>query len=112
MAEKSFYSAHRNPMNGMQTDLHFNSWNDEMIVHSYQTKKTVDRILDYNAAVRDMQPRNDRVRFIGSIPAMVYDLWKREFAKGQHSFADFDKFLEAKINSREFEYLRLTTGKV
>lgn len=113
MAERVFRE-HYNPMNGMITDSHVNSWLDEIIIHSYQTDAHKQKIAAQNRELQNtVQRGTGRMRLVARVPEELHVEWEREFKKGEHNCGDdWDRFITAKLNQREFSYFRTVPGKI
>ncbi len=87
---------------------------DEMIARDIMPGHHVQTILDANARVRNDNMHNSKAagRLAARIPLPTYQTWRKEWQIKGRNHATWATFLAAKINSRDFSYLRTQPGKM
>jgi hypothetical protein len=87
---------------------------DELITRDIMAGHHVQAILDSNKRVRNDNAYNKKAqgRLAARIPLPVYHMWSKEWKASRSQYMTWQTFLAAKINSRDYSYLKTQPGKI
>lgn len=100
--------------NGITTEI---TYEDDDVVTVNRIQR-VDPILDFNAAVRDVQQKSKNAYMLGNVPLEVHLAWEKEFEEKHGKVTGADKkrlkeaFLIAKFRDRDNYKLKTTDMRV
>lgn len=96
----------------IQNHIHVND--DELITRDVMPAHHVQSILDLNAATRNDKLYNRKAegRLAARIPIPTWTEWRREWMNTRRQYCTWQTFLAAKINSRDYSYLRAQDQKI
>lgn len=96
----------------IQNHIHVND--DELVCRDVMPGHHVQTILDLNKATRNDQLFNRAAegRLAARIPLPLYTEWRKQWRETRRQHCTWQTFLAAKINDRNYSYLRAQDKKI